>query len=683
VAAARHLAPLVALAGTLAACSPGGLATGAGARGAGDRVAGIVSNNAAGVVGNNAAGIVGNNAAGFAGTVRGPAALGSDQAPRLDPGVGAFLSPGAAGQFDPGVGVFFDPGVGAFYRLATRAQTQALEQVFLGGALVYLSRPDETLYRRDGKVVGTTSDEAGRYDLGRNVLGEGLDVIVNAVFAGNRRLVGHGTSRAGSNTIDLDLGSTYALELLRSEARRDGRTFVDYDAARLPDLVARARAAIASGSLGADLDNLVVGRRRELAGDYAAALGHRRDDLARWATLLGRPLLPLVTLAGTFGYGLNAAGPAPAREAPTYGAVAVAVSSGSVFVADRYSHQIAEVDAAGLLRPQTAVSATDPTVAAPPPVPESGTVAAAALIPSPIALAADAEGNLFIAMNSGIGAPRNVILMRCATPGPKFGIPDPVPGRLYRIAGTLAARSDLAGFNGPAGLAADESGNLFVADRQNDRVLLVHRAGGTIERVAGRGRTTWTLSDSEVPAGEASLFMPAALAWRRAGGTEELFVADAFYQRIRVIRKSGSTWGGAAIATVAGSGGAAPGAGAPVVPGAFAGDGGPASRARLHLAQVDEAIWYGSELPLGGLAVDSRRDCLYFSDVHNRRIRRIDLQKGVIATVAGGGANARDGIAADCRLAQPVGLALDAAGDLLIADQGAHAVRRLALGHVD
>ncbi len=690
--------------------SGAGTAGGAGAGGASDRFAGKASNlisNATGLVSNKGAGLIGNNAAGFNGSVRGPLALIANGSALLDPRKGVFTDPGAgafftdpgAGVFftDPGVGAFFtDPGVGAFFtepggagQFAAQGlgtlqpeprSLQALDQDYLRGALVYLTAPDETLYRRGGHVIGTTTDAKGEYDLAAARLADGLPVMVNALFGGNRRLVGFTVSRKGPNRVELDVGSTYALELLRSEARRDGKTFGNFDLGRLPDLVDRARGAIAAGLLGVDLDRLVIGRQRQLAGDYATVLASRRTDLQAWNDLLGRQLAPMITLAGTFRYGLNGPDPAPATAAPTFGASAVALAGTSAFIADQFSHQIAEVDASGSLRLVTARMQTDPTVAKPPPVPESGALTADVLVPSPIGLVADEAGNLFVTMFSAVGAPRNQVLMICREPSPKFGLSGLEAGRIYRIAGSPEARSDLAGFNGPSGLAIDDAGNLFVADMKNDRVVRVERDAGTLSVVAGKGPGALrSLSDAEKAANQAHLFAPAAVAWRRTAEGEELFVVDTFFGRIRKVTASGGNWVAARMSTLAGSGTAVSAKDSPIVPGGFAGDGGPALSARFHFAQVDTYDWRGSEIPLGGLAVDPVRGRLYVADTYNGRIRCIDLGSGLVSTLAGGGQNPRDGLARDCRLAAPAGLAVTNVGDLLIADPGASVVRRVAL----
>src|SRR5262249_41975979 len=79
------------------------------------------------------------------------------------------------------------------------------------------------------------------------------------------------------------------------------------------------------------------------------------------------------------------------------------------------------------------------------------------------------------------------------------------------------------------------------------------------------------------------------------------------------------------------------------------------------------------------LAVDAAGN-LYIADSGNHRIRVINLSTNVITTYAGnGGAGyGGDGVpASTASLNNPSGIALDAAGNLLIADRGNHRVRRV------
>ena len=96
------------------------------------------------------------------------------------------------------------------------------------------------------------------------------------------------------------------------------------------------------------------------------------------------------------------------------------------------------------------------------------------------------------------------------------------------------------------------------------------------------------------------------------------------------------------------------------------GDGGPATEAALSSVVSD-------------LAVDHLGN-IYVSDTGNRRVRRIDGLTGVITTLAGDGADedrGDGGPATAAGLRTPRGVAVDAAGNVYVADEGAHRVRRI------
>ena len=98
--------------------------------------------------------------------------------------------------------------------------------------------------------------------------------------------------------------------------------------------------------------------------------------------------------------------------------------------------------------------------------------------------------------------------------------------------------------------------------------------------------------------------------------------------------------------------------------GSFAGDGGPATEARLNNPR--------------GIALD-RTGNLYIADSSNDRVRRVDKATGVITTVIGSGERGFAGDAGPARLAQfhfPHGIALDETGNLYIADTGNHRIRK-------
>src|SRR5205823_3746873 len=97
----------------------------------------------------------------------------------------------------------------------------------------------------------------------------------------------------------------------------------------------------------------------------------------------------------------------------------------------------------------------------------------------------------------------------------------------------------------------------------------------------------------------------------------------------------------------------------------FAGDGGPASAALLN-GPFD-------------VAFDAAGN-LYFSDTFNCRIRRVDAQSGVISTIAGNGDKGYSGdggVATAAALNEPYGIVLDRAGNIFIADRLNRRVRRI------
>ncbi len=169
----------------------------------------------------------------------------------------------------------------------------------------------------------------------------------------------------------------------------------------------------------------------------------------------------------------------------------------------------------------------------------------------------------------------------------------------------------------------------------------------TIKTVAGTGQPG--LAGDGGPAVRAQFSLPLDLARDAAGN---LYVADAGNNRIRKITAEGL------MTTVAGSGATGR------LQGGFSGDGGPATEAELH---GPSAIAIG---PAGALIV---------ADALNNRVRRIE-PNGTIITVAGNGTEGfrgDGGSATDAELDSPSGLAVDAVGNLYIADTNNHRVRKV------
>jgi uncharacterized protein (TIGR03437 family) len=184
----------------------------------------------------------------------------------------------------------------------------------------------------------------------------------------------------------------------------------------------------------------------------------------------------------------------------------------------------------------------------------------------------------------------------------------------------------------PYGMAWDAAGDLYVADSGNSRIRKIS-AGGIITTIAGNGTTLF--SGDGGPAVSAGLSNPQALVLDAAGN---LYFSDSGSSRVRKISTNG------AITTIAGNG----------LDG-FSGDGGLA---------VSAELWGPN-----GLAFDAAGN-LYIADGTNARVRKV-TPSGTITTVAGGGTTLGDGgPASAAQLASPSGVAVDQAGNLYIADNG-------------
>ncbi len=203
-------------------------------------------------------------------------------------------------------------------------------------------------------------------------------------------------------------------------------------------------------------------------------------------------------------------------------------------------------------------------------------------------------------------------------------------------------------FPGPTGVAIDGAGNLFIT-YPGIGVIRKVSPDGTATTVAGVGEGE--LGDGG-PAANAKLDNPRATAIDSAGN---LFIADTNNGRIRKVSPDGT------ISTVAGRSLPAP-----------IGDCGPATSALLALGGFGHSA-------IGGMALDGSGN-LFIADTNNHRIRKV-APDGIITTVAGTGTPGyvgNNGPATEAQLKYPLGVAVDRAGSLLIADTGNNYVRRVS-----
>ena len=259
-----------------------------------------------------------------------------------------------------------------------------------------------------------------------------------------------------------------------------------------------------------------------------------------------------------------------------------------------------------------------------------GGAATAASLKIPAAVAVDGSGNVYVAdaFNSRI---RKVS----------------AAGIISTIAGT-----GIAGFSGdggaatsanlyfPAGIAVDDSGNVYIADRGNAVIRKVS-AAGIITTIAGQG-----FGGDGGLATAAWLSRPHGLA---IDGSGNIYIADDIDNRIRKISTSGI------ITTVAGIGSAG-----------YSGDGSEATAAELNGPT-------GVTLDLGGN--------LYIADSWNYCIRKVSTS-GIITTIAGTGISGYSGDGSAATMAQftrPYGVAVDFSGNLYVADSGVASIRKIDL----
>jgi len=264
-----------------------------------------------------------------------------------------------------------------------------------------------------------------------------------------------------------------------------------------------------------------------------------------------------------------------------------------------------------------------------------GSPATNARLSSPIEIALDSSGNLYIA-----DSVNNRIRKVTASTGKIATI---AGGSLAGWAGDGAAAT-LAELSDPEGILVDSSGNIFIADLLNDAVREVSTSG-IINTVAGccAGTPDRGFSGDGGPATSATLDYPLGLAIDSSG---DLYIADSFNHRIRIVTPDGN------INTYAGL--------SPT--GGYSGDGGPATNANLNR-------------PFG-ICVDAAGN-LYIADSSNNRIRKV-TPGGTISTVAGTGTagSAGDGgPATKAQLNRPYDVKVDSAGDLYIADYGNSRIR--------
>jgi sugar lactone lactonase YvrE len=234
-----------------------------------------------------------------------------------------------------------------------------------------------------------------------------------------------------------------------------------------------------------------------------------------------------------------------------------------------------------------------------------------------------------------LNRPRSLVFDRACN----LYIADPPGDRVVKVEPSGAVTTNPARLKSPQSISADSRGNIYVGT--DDARVLVLRPDGSVRSVAGNG----SCSGGAPPSGaadQATVCLPSGLA---SDGQGNLYVADGANRYVARVSPGGG------ISTIAGIGERV-----------SSGDGGPAALARI-----------GDPL---AVAIDAA-GALYVSDGYSTTVRKIAA--GRISRFAGGGTGSSAGpqpaLAADI---YPTGLALDARGDLFIADDLHHQVRKVS-----
>ncbi len=206
------------------------------------------------------------------------------------------------------------------------------------------------------------------------------------------------------------------------------------------------------------------------------------------------------------------------------------------------------------------------------------------------------------------------------------------------LVGSDNGATNTARFNSPIGVAIDALGNIVVADANNDLIRGISSAG-IVSTIAGGSR-----GFADGASATAEFDFPTGVAIDASGN---IIVADVFNNRIRSISASG------VVSTVAGSGAA---------------------------GAIDGASDTASFDSPSAVAIDSIGNIIV-ADRANHRIRSISTG-GIVSTIAGSSDGFANGASATAEFSSPSGVAIDAFGNIIVADTDNHLIRSISTGGI-
>ncbi len=259
----------------------------------------------------------------------------------------------------------------------------------------------------------------------------------------------------------------------------------------------------------------------------------------------------------------------------------------------------------------------------------AGVVSTVATIPAAITgLAVGGDGSVYLAEGA------SHVIRRLASDG-TLSVFAGQPGS----PGFADGRGDVARFNGPAGLAFDSAGRLWVADQGNHTIRRIGTSGDVSTAAGLPGISGY----ADGTASLARFYLPVSVA-ARSDGT--VVVADAGNYLLRSLAPDGT------VSTLAGVAG--------------------------YSYNVVDGLGIGARFgSMGHIAIASTGD-IFVAEPSSRVVRRVD-STATVTTIAGMSyvSGATDGIGSAARFSNLTGIAVDPSGTVFLADQGNFTVRRL------
>jgi sugar lactone lactonase YvrE len=330
----------------------------------------------------------------------------------------------------------------------------------------------------------------------------------------------------------------------------------------------------------------------------------------------------LAGTAGTFG-SADGTGTAASFDEP----IGIAVdASGNLYVADSYNDTIRKITAAGVVSTIAGKAGTLGST--------DGTGTAASFV-DPEGVAVDASGNLYIA-DTGNCTIRKITAA---------GVVSTLAGSSLSSWGSADGTGTAARFNYPTGITVDASGNLYVTDTENDTIRKITPAG-VVTTLAGKAGV---IGYADGTGTAAKFYNPEGITVDASGN---LYVTDGNgYSTIRKITSAG------VVTILAGN----------------------ITEFGHHEDGTGTAAFFSEP---EGIAVDASGN-LYVADWGDDTIRKVTAE-GVVTTVAGwaNGCGSSDGTGSittgsPAFFCEPMGIAVDASGNLYVADTGNSTIRKI------